>query len=545
MATRNHFGRLRALRPSAESLEGRQLLSGTVSGVDTAGDHWTLNLAGRGSIQVIKQPTTAGAATSLTDASEIQSIIISGTDPGSTVLTDKVVKGASSDGRVFFQNLTETPNRSEKLGTGLGIKAINIPDFYLGVTDATTSTSATQPRASITIPDGINSLRFGGADTTRFFGTDPTQSLAEDGLNDQFLIRLGIPTADGTSIVVNTITSSAQAATTTGTTTGSPTQKSVIFDVGGRINLFQANAINGDSTIQAAQGSFNAGTIVSSLTDPTEGITGQIGFVRVGGNATDFSVITNDKVANFYVGGETNNLSLIAPDGSRDLYFGKGLDNSTILTHTIENLFANRGMINSRIVSDRQIGDAMIGGDVTNSTVLSGYTQGLAGQITNIENAQTEEGQYFQTALTIPTPVAQASGDITTDIAGNVTNSVFASSDQSITQVSGGTTTFGNTGDVLLPLGRVTARVEGAIDNSTATPTMPTKAFYARTVSLTKGVVVPPSVPEMPLSLPAKPISLLGIRKVFPAVNGNRTVAVAGPSTNVNYNFAGGGPGTY
>ena len=47
------------------------------------------------------------------------------------------------------------------------------------------------------------------------------------------------------------------------------------------------------------------GTIVTSQPDPTQQITGQIGFVRVGGNATNFSVQTNDKVSDYYIGGET------------------------------------------------------------------------------------------------------------------------------------------------------------------------------------------------------------------------------------------------
>ena len=55
MSMRKDLGRSRALRPSAESLEVRQLLSATVSGIDTAGDHWTLTLQGQGALQVIKQ----------------------------------------------------------------------------------------------------------------------------------------------------------------------------------------------------------------------------------------------------------------------------------------------------------------------------------------------------------------------------------------------------------------------------------------------------------------------------------------------------------
>ena len=52
---------------------------------------------------------------------------------------------------------------------------------------------------------------------------------------------------------------------------------------------------------------------------------GQIGFVRIGGNATNFStVLTNSQIANFYVGGETNNVNVLAPTSIRNLYFGRG-----------------------------------------------------------------------------------------------------------------------------------------------------------------------------------------------------------------------------
>ena len=44
-------------------------------------------------------------------------------------------------------------------------------------------------------------------------------------------------------------------------TPGTPTQKSVIFDVAGRVNLFQANEIDGNTEFAPAAASFNAGTI--------------------------------------------------------------------------------------------------------------------------------------------------------------------------------------------------------------------------------------------------------------------------------------------
>ena len=525
MSMGKHLGRSRAIKPSAESLEGRQLLSATVSGTDTAGDQWTLTLKGKGTIQVVKQDDSTGSPGALNSATEIKSINLSGTDPNHSVLTETVKKAAGSDGRVFFDELNVSTNKSFKTGVGLGILAINMPDFWLGFTGSAVSTSTGQPLAEINIPDGVQSLRFGGVDATKFFGTDATTSPLEDGQNDQFLVNLGIPVAHGTSIVVDKVVSASQAATASTTTTpNSPTQKSVIFDVAGRINLFQANEIDGSTTNAPALQSYTGGTIVASFADPSSAITGELGYVRVGGNATNFSVVTNNTLANMYIGGETNNVSVLTPNGSRNFYFGKGADTTSILTHSIENLYANRGMVNSNIVSSRQIGDLMLGGDVDNSTVLSGYVQNLATVASTVETNLAQLS--LTTAVTIATPTAQAAGMITAFIAGNVTNSVFAASDAPYSQLLNATDqTFGDPQDAFLPLGKITARVEGSINNPTETPSSPKQAFYAQTVDLTHGVVVPPHVVEEPLPAPATPIRLPGIPKVFPATAVTTTAA--------------------
>ena len=103
MSMRKHLGRSRALRPSAEGLEGRQLLSGTVTGMNTEGDVWTLTLSGRGSIQVVKQNDASGNPTALMSADQIKAITISGTDPTTTRLTETIKKEAGGTGQVFFQ----------------------------------------------------------------------------------------------------------------------------------------------------------------------------------------------------------------------------------------------------------------------------------------------------------------------------------------------------------------------------------------------------------------------------------------------------------
>lgn len=546
MSMRKHLGRSRALRPSAESLELRQLLSATVSGTDTAGDKWTLKLLGPGTLQVTKQddPTT-GEPGALDSATEINSIIIAGTDPRHTRLIGTVVPAAGSTGQVFFNTLKEIPNHSDLLDVGLGLLSINMPDFYLGYTGSTTPATGS-PVAEIVIPDGVNSLRFGGVDTTKFFGSNAADSPAQDNQNDEFLVDLGIPYAIGTSIVVNSVISNTQPGVTASgsTTPGSPTQKSVVFQVGGRINLFEANSIQGNVTNAAAADGFTGGTIVSSIADQITAITGEIGFVRIGGNATNFSVVTNNTMANMYVGGETNNVAVLTPNGSRSFYFGKGLDTTTILTHSIEDLYANRDAIGSTVTSERQIGNFAVGGDVDNTTVLSGYQAGLASLESSAQSNIGElDSTTAPTALTITTPVAQANGQITAFIAGSINNSVFAASDLPLNQATSSTPTsvtqsFGNTGDALLPLGRITGRVEGSIHNDTATPNMPNTAFYAKTVHLTHGVVVPPHVTEPPLPAPATPVNLPGIPVVFPASESTKHT-----TTHVTTNTTGAGSG--
>ena len=532
MATNKQHGRSRALRPSAESLEGRQLMAGSISGMNTAGDQWTLTVLGRGKVQVIKQNDPAtGLPAALDSATEINSIILSGTDPTSTRLVEKVTPAAGSSGRIYFQNLTEQPNRSDRTGGNLGPLAINIPDFYLANTEAARSATASGPAASITIPDGINALRFGGADTTVSFATSASTALSTNNASDQFLIQIGVPFQNGVDIVVNSVTSNGQAAgAPVNNQPGSATQDSVVFQVGGRLNLFQANSINGNTQVPITSAGFSGGTIVSSLTDPSTGLTGQIGFVRVGGNATNFSVLTNSQIANFYVGGETNTVAVLAPTSIRNVFFGRGMDTTTLLSNQIESIQANRGALNSRVVVDRNLGNSTFGGDVANSTFLAGYLQGLAGVISSVQNNISQLGQYYQQDVRLPTPTAQAGGTLTTNVAGDITNSVFAASDNPISQVIDPTSQiFGNANDALLPVGRITARVEGSIDNSTVTPEMPETAFFAKQVKLKRGAVAPPNVTEPPLPKPATPITLRGIPRVFPQVNGTLQTRPAGP----------------
>ena len=153
--------------PRRKTWKSRHLLSKVVSGTDSDGDTWTLQLFGPGSLTVVKQndPTT-GEPAALNSPTEINQIIVGGTDPNQSRLVGTVTKGPTgSDGQVFFQDLTELTSRSEILGAGNGLLAINMPNFWLGnTTPATSSTTPTTP--AISIPDGVDTFRFGGVDTT-------------------------------------------------------------------------------------------------------------------------------------------------------------------------------------------------------------------------------------------------------------------------------------------------------------------------------------------------------------------------------------------
>ena len=546
MATRKPSPRNRAVRPAAEDLESRHLLSKVVSGTDIDGDTWTLQLFGRGSLTVVKQndPTT-GSPAALNSATEINQIIVGGTDPLHSRLVGHVTKGPNGNGQVFFQNLTELTSRTDTLGAGNGLLAINMPNFFLGNTTPTTATpSTTAP--SIVVPDGVDTLRFGGVDTTHNQVTPPSSSAT----SDIYSVTLGLPLYGGTRIIVDKSVSSTQSVTASGSTTPTTIQHAVTFNVSGRLDLFQANSIQGDATNPPGQFLMNnttvpfGGTTVFSGTTGTApflittqnlqgAVTGAIGNVRIGGNATNFSTIVNDatgsgnaRIANFSIGGETDNVLLVAPNGSRNISFGLGMDTVNILTNVINDLNANRGALNSRVLVGRTISKATFGGDVVNTHVETGLQQSFTNifdTITGIVPPSTAVG----TPAAPPDPInAQVGGGMTVLVAGDVTNSVFTASVQPLTQTTPGasgspsTTTriFGTPQDVTLPTGHILAKVEGTVDNSPPTNTAippatanPNKAFYASELHVKQGPVIPPNVPEPPYPPPAKPVHAPGI----------------------------------
>lgn len=495
MSSPSRRHRPRALRPMPEALEGRQLLARMVSGTDIDGDTWVLKLIGPGDLRVTTQNDASGNPVALTSPSLIDSITVAGGSPLQTRLIGKVTKGANGDGKVFFQNLTEIGGLNITGTTGSGILSTDIPNFWLGFTDPNAALSATNT-PSIDIPDGIVSLRFGGVDTTAFFGSNSANNPAQNNQADQYSVSLGLPAELGTSIIVDKVISNAQAGVASGTTPATPTQDGVTFDVTGRINLFQANEINGNTAFPSSGFQGGGGTLVVSVPSTTNGISGAIGAVRVLGNATNFAAQTNTRVQDFYVGGETNQVSLLAVNNVRKAAFGRGMDNVQILAHSIGNLTANRGALNSNVTTNREIFHARFGGNVVDTNLLSGYQLNLTSIFTN---------QTAPTAF----PNAQTGGAMNVAIAGSVTDSIFAASVQPV--VNGTTPTFGSSQDLFFPRGQINARVEGVIDNAVATPDQPTKAFYAKSVKLTRGPVVPPNVVEQPAPAPPIPARSFGL----------------------------------
>jgi len=551
----------------AEILETRQLLSSVnsavpkgsptrpatavVNGTDPNGAQWTLRLYGPGALNVVGTAGDVFTRKTQTLTESIDTITVAGAISTETRLVGKVYPNPSNaNDRVYFENLIVTP--TGELGKidllqvsnfrtqQNGILAIDMPHFYLAHTDITKPTTASQIHTSamsaglIYIPQGVNTLRFGGVDVN--YTPPGGVALNTTSQSNEFQINLGLPIIQGTSIIVNTVNSNAQA---NSTSTAAPFQDYATFLVTGRLNLFQANQIDGNTTSglvptqlvnsKSTTGNSPGGTFVISQGGPT---TGQIGDVRIGGSATNFTTfVTEDalnvaapegqldaKIANFYIGGQTQNVLLVAPSGSRNISFGLGMDNVTISSLAISSLRANRDALNSNVTVSRSIGNMLIGGDVQNTNVNVGESQSLF-TFANSPPASlfaSGSGVFFgeppptvvnpeTNPLTAQTePIAQNGGTMQVRIAGSVIDSIFSASVQPnpTNLTSNG---FGSNQDLILPRGVINAKVEGNISNSSNSlvdSSSTARAFFARTVHLTHGPVIPPIVPYQPLGAP-------------------------------------------
>ena len=562
----------RSLRPAAESLETRQLLNAaygkptaTVRGTDPDGAQWTLRLYGPGSLNVVDQNGAAFTRQTANTLDSISTITVGGAITSETRLVGTVTPAPDGNSNVYFENLVVTPTGDlGKIDPGqvsnfhiqqVGIASIDMPDFYLAHTDSAlpsiTSSIHTGAKQAglIDIPAGITTLRFGGVDAD-YTPTGATP-LNRSGQSNEFEINLGLPITTGTSIIVNSVTTDAQA----NSTSGSPAfQDMATFLVGGRLNLFQANTINGNTATGLAPSQF-AGSVPSSGLSPggtyvisqaSPAGTGQIGDVRVGGNATNFTTLVTEyalsttpiegaldaKISNFFVGGETNNVMLMAPSGSRNISFGLGMDNVTINSLSIASLRANRDATNSTVTVSRSIQNLFIGGQVENTNIQAGYSQSLFAD-TNFPSSISGSGVFFGTppptitdhqispSSTFLEPFAQSGGSIAGRIAGNITNSVISASvdpnpsgsSPSLVDISGtfepskgNNFPFGAPDNLVLPRGVINVKFEGTVNNSTnplvATSAPANAAFFARVVHIKKGPVIPPSVPSQPYVAP-------------------------------------------
>ena len=83
--------------------------------------------------------------------------------------------------------------------------------------------------------------------------------LNQTGQNNEFQISLGLPIVLGTSIIVNSVNSDAEANSSTTSPTNSTFQDYATFLVTGRLNLFQANTITGNTG--TFQGTDNGSTV--------------------------------------------------------------------------------------------------------------------------------------------------------------------------------------------------------------------------------------------------------------------------------------------
>jgi hypothetical protein len=540
----------------AESLETREVLTpltgtvtATVRGTDPDGAQWVLQLYGPGALSVVGTNGDIFTQSTQNLTESIQTITVGGAISTETRLVGKVYPNPNNKvPNVYFENLIVPENGelgkidvqqvSNFRTVQTGIAAIDMPEFYLAHTETTKPSSASLIHSGalsageILVPGGVNVLRFGGVDVD--YTPDGGTPLNQTGQSNEFQINLGIPIVQGTSIIVNSVNSDGEANSTAG---GAAFQDYATFLVTGRLNLFQANTITGNTTSGLVPTQLvNSPTTAASpggtfLISQGGAATGQIGDVRVGGNATNFTTfITEDpisvaeaegqldaKISNYYIGGQTQNVLLVAPSGSRNISFGLGMDNVTINSLLISSLRANRDAIDSNVTVERSIGNLLIGGDVTGTNVGVGQLQSLF----TFANAPpttllaSGTGVFFgdppPTVASPETnpltqrqePIAQQGGSMRARIAGSVTNSTFSASvDPDPSQLF--TPVFGpQEGDLVLERGVINAKIEGTVDN-TGNPLSsdPGKAFFARVVHLGHGPIIPPNVPYQPFEQP-------------------------------------------
>jgi hypothetical protein len=463
-----------------DALEDRLVLSQVIQGVDIDGDQWFLRLVGPGQIRVINQPDGSGNPVPLGTPALIQSIELAGTAPLTSRLIGEVKKADGGDGKVWFQQLTQFGGDSLTDDSNNGVYGIDIPDFWLGIT----SSATTAQTALIKIDNGVNTLRFGGADFTASPGAG-IASRSSNAVADSAVVQLGIPSYLGTSIFVDKFVTDTKA----GTTAGTFIQDSVTVEVIGRLNAFQANEIGGTTTQPSTGFVGGGGTVVKSSGEYLgqaiqTSIVGAIGEVMVRGNATNFGVQSGTSIRRLNIGGETRGVFGLGVTGIRYAQFGLGMDDVVLHAHTMSRLEANRGAVGSEVKVSRQLGYFRTGGDVIDSVISSGLQQDLT-------------AEFRQQTANSDTP-AELGGAIHALIGGSIVDSVFAASFEPFNGEYDSAYAMALTG------GKIEAKVTGTVDNTGITPYQPTKAFYAQNVEQSRGPVTPPMAPSTPAESPAK-----------------------------------------
>jgi hypothetical protein len=220
---------------------------------------------------------------------------------------------------------------------------------------------------------------------------------------------------------------------------------------------------------------------------------------------------------------------MIAPSGARNVSFGLGMDKTTINSLTIQSLRVNRDATNSSVTVSRSIQTLNIGGNVENTNIQAGYQQSLfAATVFPSSSPFTSGGGVFfgdaPPSITNPVvspdtslvePLAQNGGTITGRIAGNIVNSVLSASVDPNPSGIGATEfspkraaifPFGAAQNLYLPRGAINLKFEGTVDNSTnpllANGAPVNAAFFANSVHIKKGPVIPPNVPYQPFVAP-------------------------------------------
>ncbi len=185
------------------------------------------------------------------------------------------------------------------------------------------------------------------------------------------------------------------------------------------------------------------------------------------------------------------------------------------------------------VTVSRSIGNLIIGGDVQNTNVNVGEAQSLFTFANYPPAIAGEAGHGVFWGQLPPTvgdpqenivttniePIAQNGGTLNARIAGSITNSIFTASvdgnpSMAFSQL------FGSESDnLVLPRGVINAKVEGTVNNASNTlTTNPDKAFFARTIHLSHGPVIPSRLTYPPFKSPtvyhAGQVSLNGLDKV-------------------------------